>query len=125
MGFINKAGGRMLGRDETASTATKAGGLVTRIREAQARQAEKARVAAEQAQIKANEGSVQHGILMGSIAAKAAAEGTARDLGSTPEASADLAVGGGGEDSAIDTAAGRSKRKRQVFSSGGSSGVNI
>lgn len=125
MGFINKAGGRVLGRDETASTATKAGGLVTRVRELRAKQAERARLAAEQEQVKANEGSIQHGKIMGDIAAKAAAEGAARDLGSTPEASADVAVGGGGEDSAIDTAAGRSKRKRQVFSSGGSSGVNI
>ena len=124
MGFINKAGGRMLGRDETASTATKAGGVVTRIREARARQAERARVAAEQAQIKANEGSVQHGILMGSIAAKAAAEGSARDLGSTPAEGADVQLGDG-EAEATDVAAGRSKRKRQVFGNAASSGVNI
>ena len=86
--------------------------------------ADRAREAAEQEQIKSNEGSIQHGKLMGSLAEKSAAEGAARDLGSTPEAAADVAVGGE-EESAIDTAAGRSKRKRQVFGNAASSGVNI
>lgn len=103
----------------------RAGTVFQKAKMAKAIKADRDREAAEQAQIKANEGSIQHGKLMGSIAEKAAAEGAARDLGSTPEASADVAIGGSSEDSAIDTAAGRSKRKRQVFSSGGSSGVNI
>ena len=123
MGFLNKV---VVGTAASTNTNKQMrGDVVNRLNQAAANKAERDRVAAEQAQIKANEGSIQHGKLMGSIAEKAAAEGAARDLGSTPEASADVAIGGSSEDSAIDTAAGRSKRKRQVFSSGGSSGVNI
>lgn len=96
-----------------------------KVKELQAKKAAEAAAAAEQAQIKANEGSIQHGKLMGSLAEKSAAEGAARDLGSTPEASADVAIGGGEDNSAIDTAAGRSKRKRQVFGNAAQSGVNI
>ena len=124
MGFIEGRAAR-LSRSGDGGGAAKVKSVLDAVRELRAKQAERARLAAEQEQVKANEGSIQHGKIMGDIAAKAAAEGAARDLGSTPEASADVAVGGGGEDSAIDTAAGRSKRKRQVFSSGGSSGVNI
>lgn len=124
MGFIEGRAAR-LSRGGDGGGAAKVKSVMDAVRELRAKQAERARLAAEQEQVKANEGSIQHGKIMGDIAAKAAAEGAARDLGSTPEASADVAVGGGGEDSAIDTAAGRSKRKRQVFSSGGSSGVNI
>ena len=84
-----------------------------------------ARLGREESQRQANEGAIQHGKVMSAMSEKAAVEGRVRDSSSTPEASADVAIGGGEDDSATDTAAGRSKRKRQVFGNAAQSGVNI
>lgn len=124
MGFIQGRAKR-LGGDEKEGNGPREVKSIFGIRELKAMRAARLAAAAEQAQIKANEGSIQHGKIMGSLAEKSAAEGTARDLSSTPAASADVAIGGGEADSAIDTAAGRSKRKRQVFGNAAQSGVNI
>ena len=71
-----------------------------------------------------NDLAVQHGKTMAGNAARAAAEGSARDASNTPAARPDVAAGGGAEDSAIAAGGGRSKRKRQVFG-GEQTGVNI
>ena len=125
MGFIQGRAKRLGGGEKEGNGPREVKSIFDGIRELKAKQAARLAAEAEQAQIKANEGSIQHGKIMGSLAEKSAAEGTARDLSSTPEASADVAIGGGEADSAIDTAAGRSKRKRQVFGNAAQSGVNI